>query len=134
MTHGSPAGTSGHSTTQISQDLGLNPEAQAATLERVNHLKVQKRAKEAKIVSNAEKHEHNKAWEVQREAGEQFVEDDEIISDTEDDDDEEPDAPVPEIPKTWEELISTALPRSLKGIYVIAGLVTPGIPKSKDHL
>jgi hypothetical protein len=118
MTHGPPAGTSGHSTTQIGQDLEPNPKAQAATIECVNHLKAQKRAKEAKIASHAEKCKHNKVGEVQREAG-----DDKIISNTEDNDDEEPDAPVPEIPKTLEELISIASPRSLKGIYVITGLV-----------
>jgi hypothetical protein len=126
MTQGPPAGTSGHSTDQISSDLGLNPETQAAAIERANRLEAQKKAKEAEVVSDDEKRERNKAREIRREAGEQSVEDDEIISDAEDDNEEPGDKPeshAPEIPKSWEELVSAASPRSLKGIYAIAGLV-----------
>jgi hypothetical protein len=61
MAQGPPAGTSGHSTAQIGQDLGLNPEAQAAAIERANRLEVQKKARETKVVSDNEKRERNNA-------------------------------------------------------------------------
>jgi hypothetical protein len=122
-----PAGTSGHSTSQIGQDLGLNnPKAQVAAIEHANQLKTRKKAREAKVVSDNKKSARNKMRGLQRLNRDNSVDNDKIIPD-----EEEEVVEIPKenssvdsgAPKSWEEMISNASPTSLKGLYVITGLV-----------
>lgn len=138
MTQSTPSGTSGHSTVQISRDLGLNnPGAQAAAVARADSLEARRKAKEDKIIRDLAKKGRNEAREARRRAGEDGIEDDEIISDSEGDvneDENEPSRPVTPEPKTWEEMIAQASPRSAKTLHMLAGFVRSTIPESAGKL
>ena len=138
MTQSTPSGISGHLTVQISRDLGLNnPGTQAAAVARADSLEACRKAKEDKIIRDLAEKGRNEAREARRCAGEDGIEDDEIISDSEGDineDENEPSCPVTPEPKTWEEMIAQASPRSAKTLHMLAGFVRSTIPESAGKL
>jgi len=138
MTQSTPSGTSGHSTAQIGRDLGLNnPGVQAAAIARANSLEARRKAKEDKIIRDLAKNGRNEAREARRCAGEEGIEDDEIISDPEDDEvkgENEPSRPVTPEAKTWEEMLAQASPKSVKTLHMLAGFVRSTIPESAGKL
>jgi hypothetical protein len=77
MTQPTPSGTSGHSTVQITKDLGLNNlGTQAAAVVHANSPEACRKAKEAKIIGVLAKMGGSKAREVYRHAGEDGIKDD----------------------------------------------------------
>ena len=71
--------------------------------------------------------------------GEEGIEDDKIISDSEDDENEnegdnEPSCPATPEPKTWEEMLTQALPRSVKTLHMLVGFIRSTIPESAGKL